>query len=90
MDQSTATASAWEPLDTKYINSYSAAYSVSLEGTDWVTIQGRLESSDRATVFNVAIVSATLTAPGTITVPYAEVRVVKTGTAGNARVVLYG
>lgn len=90
MDQSAAGASNWIPLDTDYINTYTGVYSVSLETGDWVTVQGRLERSDRALIFNIAIVSATATSPGQITLPYNQIRVVKTGTAGNARVVLYG
>jgi len=90
IDQTTAGAGNWITLDTDYINTYTGIYSVSLESGDWVTIQGRLERSDRATVFNIAIVSATATSPGQITLPYNQVRVFKTGTAGNARVVLYG
>lgn len=49
-----------------------------------------LERTDRAPVFTIATVSATLTTPGSITVPYNQIRVVKTGTAGVARAVLYG
>jgi len=90
LDTSAAGAGNWVELDNKYNNIYSALYSVSLESGDWVQIQGRLETSDRAAVFTIATVSATLTSPGTISVPYCQLRVVKTGTAGNARSVIYG
>ena len=90
LEASAAGAGSWVDLDTKYLNVYNGLYSVSLESGDWVTIQGRIERTDRAPVFNIAIVSATLTTPGSITVPYNQIRVVKTGTAGVARAVLYG
>jgi hypothetical protein len=90
LDQTAAGAGNWVNLDVDFIHTYSGLYSVSLETGDWVTIQGRLERSDRAIPFTIAIVSATNTSPGTLSVPYNQVRVVKTGTAGNARIVLYG
>lgn len=90
LEASAAGAGSWVDLDTKYLNVYNGLYSVSLESGDWVTIQGRIERTDRAPVFTIATVSATLTTPGSITVPYNQIRVVKTGTAGVARAVLYG
>ena len=38
-----AGAGAWVPLDTGFVNTYNALYSVSLEANDWVTIQIRIE-----------------------------------------------
>jgi len=90
LDASAAGAGAWHDLDVKYNNTYQALYSVSLESGDWVTIQGRLEKSDRAPNFTQAIVSAAGATLVPIDGPFAQIRVVKTGTAGNARVVLYG
>lgn len=80
----------WVDLDTKYLNVYNALYSVSLESGDWCQVQLRLEKSDRAPVFTQNTVSATPTAPQALDAPAAQIRVVKTGTAGNCRVVLYG
>ena len=88
LDASGAGAGNWITLDTKYINTYSAVYTVSLEAGDWVTIQGRIGESDRDFNCQIAIVSAT--GFGTFTAPFEQIRVVKTGTAGNARVALYG
>ena len=58
LDQTSAGAGNWTPLDVDYNNTYQALISVSLESGDWVTIQGRLERSDRAPNFTQAIVSA--------------------------------
>ena len=80
----------WVPLDTGFVNTYEALYSVSLESGDWVTVQIKLEDGANAPAFTQAITSA---AGGTlvpIDAPAKFIRVVKTGTAGNARVVLYG
>ena len=79
---------AWVPLDTGFVNSYNALYSVSLEANDWVTIQIRIE--DNGPAFTQAIVStagATLTP---INAPAKAIRVIKTNSNGNSRVVLYG
>ena len=78
----------WVPLDTGFVNTYNALYSVSLESGDWVTAQIRLE--DNGPAFTQAIVS---TAGGTLTpidAPAKAIRVIKTNSNGNARVVLYG
>lgn len=90
LDQTSAGAGNWVPLDVEFNNVYQALISVSLESGDWVTIQGRLERSDRAPNFTQAIVSAAGATLVPIDGPFNQVRVVKTGTAGNARVVLYG
>ena len=78
----------WVPLDTGFVNTYNALYSVSLESGDWITVQIRLE--DNGPAFTQAIVSAAGPTLTPIDAPAKAIRVVKTGTAGNARVVLYG
>lgn len=90
LNQTTAGAGSWVPLDVDHNNTYQALISVSLESGDWVTIQGRLEKSDSAPNFTQATVSAAGATLVPIDGPFNQIRVVKTGTAGNARVVLYG
>lgn len=87
-NQTAAATGAWVNLDTAYLNEYQALYSVSLEAGDWVQIQYRLGTSDRDLVVTQATVSATGVVP--IDAPARQIRVVKTGTAGNTRVFLYG
>lgn len=83
-----AGAGSWIPLDNGYNNSYQALYSVSLESGDWVTVQIRLENN--GPVFTQAITSAAGATLVPIDAPAKDIRVTKTGTAGNARVYLYG
>lgn len=87
-DQTAAATGAWVDLDNNYHDQYYALYSVSLEAGDWAQIQFRLEKSDRALVTTQATVSATSLIP--IDAPASQIRVVKTGSAGNCRVVLFG
>ncbi len=88
LNQTAAGAGNWVPLDTGFVNVYEALYSVSLEAGDWVTVQIRLE--DNGPAFTQAIVSTAGSTLTPIDAPAKAIRVVKTGTAGNARVVLYG
>lgn len=90
LNQSAAGAGAWVPLDTGYVNEYQALYSVSLESGDWVTVQIRLEDGTDAPAFTQATVSTAGGSLVPIDAPAKAIRVIKTGTAGNARVVLYG
>lgn len=87
-DQTAAGAGNWVRLDNSFNNVYNALITVSLENGDWVQLQGRLEPSDRAMNVSIAVVSATgyVASDG----PFFEIRAVKTGTAGKARVVTYG
>lgn len=87
-NQSAAGTGAWVDLDNHYNPSYYALYSVSLEGGDWAQVQFRLNKSDDALVVTQATVSATGVVP--IDAPARQIRVVKTGSAGNCRVYLYG
>lgn len=88
---SAAGTGAWVPLDNSFHDTFKALYSVSIEGAgDWVQIEGRIESSDRAFVDVQNIVSATPSNLQPLDAPYREIRVVKTGTAGLCRVILFG
>ena len=87
-NQTAAGNGNWIPLDNGYNNTYQDLYSVSLEANDWVTIQIRIE--DNGPAFTQAIVSAAGATLTPLDAPAKAIRVVKTGSAGNARVVLYG
>lgn len=83
-----AATGAWIPLDNGYNNAYQALYSVSLESGDWVTVQIRLEPN--GPVFTQAITSTAGATLVPLDAPAKDIRVIKTGSAGNGRVYLYG
>lgn len=87
-DVTAAGAGSWVNLDNTYNNLYSAVAATSVESTDWITLQGRLERSDDALVINIASVSAS--GATLIDRPYNQIRAFKTGTAGKAKVTLFG
>ena len=86
-DVTAAGTGAAVPIDNGFNNAYQALYSVSLESGDWVTVQGTLDGSNWYTQ------AITSTAGGTLVPidgPFRQLRVIKTGSAGKARVYLYG
>jgi len=92
-DATAAATGAWVPLDNSFNNEYKALCTVSLEGTDWGRIQGAIENMSNPASYNPYIVSVAVVSASqqlSIDIPLQFIRFVKTGNAGNGKVVVFG